>query len=207
MAAVAAQLSAKANSPEVVAKVQAVISAADAQACDFIEATGREIIKATGEIAGKYLVLVNYIRSHKVGPKLVTDTLLKLGFKKTRVSEINRVAQASDEVFSKYQARAIGFDKALEMARKVDKDGKVIAEPTPALKLLADAHQIGQSEYDEAVDEVAASGGKKPVRKSSGQLLKAHALAMVKLAADNNLKPGKFAFKEYAGWVVTLEKA
>jgi len=94
----------------------------------------------------------------------VTEILKGLGFHKVRISEINKVANAPDDVFTHYQARAIGFNKALEFAR-VDKDG---VHETPAAKLLKDA-PVSPMSGDEVGEAIAGDSGtpEKPKKKAS----------------------------------------
>jgi len=98
----------------------------------MVDKLGREIITAHGVTATKYLQLCLYIRENKVGPKTVSLSLGKLGFKRTRISEINRVAQASDKLFYDYEAKLIGFEKCLEFVRRGGEGGE--NEPTAGAK-------------------------------------------------------------------------
>jgi len=82
-----------------------------------LRSLGEEIIRVTAEAGTKYYDLCIYIRKNGVTPKLVTFELGELGFEKTRISEINRVSQAADDVWNEFEARTIGFRKVLALAR------------------------------------------------------------------------------------------
>lgn len=125
----------------------------------MVNKLGVDIIRKTGEVAGLYLGLCQYIRQNKVAPKLVSFELTKLGFKRSRVSEINRVSQASDKLFTAYQAKAIGFDKCLEMAR-VEKDGEA-PKLTEGARALIGSGELSETDASEALhaSEPAAGGG------------------------------------------------
>lgn len=96
--------------------IEAANKAESAQ-IDKLRELGKAIIVGMGEVAEKYLTLVMFIRNNKVAPKLVSVQLAKLGFKRSRVAELNRIAQASDKVFKQYEAKLIGFRGALDLAR------------------------------------------------------------------------------------------
>jgi len=78
---------------------------------------GREIIAGTAMVGEKYLNLCQYIRKNMVAPKLVSFELGELGFHRVAISKINKVANASDELWNEFSARNIGFNKMLEMSR------------------------------------------------------------------------------------------
>lgn len=141
------------QSPELVVKIQTLKEKAAA------------VINALGEVASRYYALCLYIRKTpglNDAPKLVSHELQSMGFKRSRISEIKRVAYAADDVFASYEAKLIGFDKALEMARVV-KPGETPGM-TPAAKLLTDSKVMTADEMDNAikheVSPSSASGGK-----------------------------------------------
>lgn len=158
----------------------------------MVEKIGSDIIKKTGELGGLYLQLCLYIRKNKVAPKLVSVTLTKQGFKRSRISEINRVAQASEKLFKDYEAKLIGFDKCLEFSRI--ENGKPV--PTEAAHLLVDTGAITQDEGDAVIhDENTpgdAKGGKKTT--SPAMRMKAHVKAACELAVR---KSYEFRFGQY----------
>jgi len=145
-----------------------------------------EIVNATMEVGKKYLNLCSYIRREKVTPKETTQWLLDLGFAKTRASEINRVAQASDEVFSKLEARALGWKGALDLARGKDELKQALIDDKESLGVVIEV------ESQAIADEESSSEDKKP---SAAALLKEyraaldrHAIAMLKLVASRKGK-------------------
>jgi len=75
------------------------------------------IIDKTVETGRLYLDLCLYIRKNEVAPKLVSVTMTEMGFNRQVVSRVNKVAGASDELFSQFEARTIGFNKVLELSR------------------------------------------------------------------------------------------
>jgi len=162
---------------------------------EMIKAKGRDIITKTGELAGKYLELCLYIRQHKVAPKLVSFELSALGFKRSRVSEINRVAAASEKLFSEYQAKLIGFDKCLELSR-VEKAGEA-ATLTPAGKLLAETSVVTKDEVEAGVP--LPEGGTSKERTGAEKML-----AAAKVIGANATRPKEWTVGR---WIVSVEKA
>jgi len=82
-----------------------------------LQELGREIIRATVLAGEKYLDLCKYIRQQNLDPKIVRHQLTELGFHKVRISEINKVSQAPDEIWNEFEAKTLGFKKVLELAR------------------------------------------------------------------------------------------
>lgn len=145
-----------------------------------------EIITATMEVGKKYLNLCTYIRTEKIAPKQATTWLLDLGFAKSRASEINRVAQASDEVFSQLQARALGWKGALELARGGEELKQALIADREAIDVVSEV-------MTEAIrDEESAAGAKKPTKaellKEYRAALDRHATAILKLVAGRKGK-------------------
>lgn len=93
---------------------------------------GKELITAVIGVGDKYLSLCKAIRENEIAPKLVSFELTKLGFSRSTVSKINKVAGASDDLWNSFEARAFGFNKMLELSRSEK-------EPNEATKLLADS--------------------------------------------------------------------
>jgi len=149
---------------------------------------GKEIIAQTGKLAEKYWELITYIRKNSVAPKLVSFELTKLGFKRSRVSEVNRVANAANDVYKNYEAKMIGLDKALEMAR-MSMDGSK-AELTPAARQLVVGGVVTEGEAEAEMqaleNEAPSGGGKKKETKSVANRLKAIALDLAMMAGVNS---------------------
>jgi len=162
---------------------------------EMVKKLGSEIIEAHGAVAGKYLQICLYIREHKVAPKLVSFELTRLGFKRSRISEVNRVSQASDKLFSDFQARLIGFEKCIDLAR-VEVAGEK-AKETPAAKLL-----IGQGELTpEDVEESTEKPYVGPTGKAKSGPEKM--LAAAKVIASNATRNREWVIGR---WKITLEK-
>src|ERR1700753_1549572 len=56
-----------------------------------------KIIVATAQVATTYMEFCVYIRNNNVPPKLVSFILSERGFAKSRISEVNRVANVPDD--------------------------------------------------------------------------------------------------------------
>jgi len=78
---------------------------------------GAKIVIATVAAGDMYFRLCEYIRKHSVAKQLVYDSLEPLSFTKPRISEIYRVASANDDVWREFEARKLGFTKALNLTR------------------------------------------------------------------------------------------
>ena len=106
---------------------------------------GMDIAKSTLQLGGLWFSLCLYIREESVPPKVVSKQLAAVGFKRSRISEVNRVANSPDAVWSEYAARAIGFRAALELVR----DGKPTAIAEECL---------GDGELQDAIEIEAETG-------------------------------------------------
>lgn len=76
-----------------------------------------EVIAATALTGEKYLSLCRYIRERQLSPVCVSLWMGQCGFQKPRIAEVQRVAFCNEDVWSAYEARSIGWKKALEGAR------------------------------------------------------------------------------------------
>jgi len=152
-----------------------------AQEAYLIEA-GKQIIHATGELANKYYNLIMGIRQQKIAPKLVSFALGKIGFARSRVAEINRISQASDKLFKDYEAKLLGFNKVLELARAESKGQPALL--TDAATQLAKDGVLTEEELQGVVDEAeagpesAAAAGASPSRKGQMKSLAHKLMAM-----------------------------
>jgi len=85
-----------------------------------------EAIKSVLDAAGKYINVATYIRhacKRKTEPldkKTVLFNLVSAGFAKSRASELWKVAQAPAEIWHRYVARVIGFNKTLSATRLLE---------------------------------------------------------------------------------------
>lgn len=134
---------------------------------------GYQVIAAVAATGERYLELCSAIRTHKISPKVVSKTLLAVGFNRQVVSRINKVAQAKDEDWEAYKARSIGFNQCLELTRGKDN------APTPATAMIP-----------EYTPELAiTNGGKssKPAKpqeeQDAGKMNRACKVALAKFAA------------------------
>jgi len=95
---------------------------------------GSSIVLDTVKLGSKYFELCKYIRDNKIAPRLASHELAAVGFHKVRISEVNRVANAGDDVWSEIEAGMIGFAKALDLSRNTvtkligDERGKTVLE-------------------------------------------------------------------------------
>jgi len=140
----------------------------NAEHAQIILRDGTAIIEASAKAAEKYYDLIMDIRKFKIEPSLVRVELGKLGFKKSRISELNRICAAPEKVFRDYEAKLVGFDRALELARIID--GK--AAPTAAAALLIEKGDSGiNSEVvKEAVNHTSPSVP--PSKKKPSEIIK-----------------------------------
>jgi len=163
-----------------------------------------EVITATMEVGKKYLNLCSYIRAEKIAPKQVTQWLLDLGFAKTRASEVNRVAQAPDEVFSQLQARALSWKGALDLARGGDELKQALLADKEAIEVVGEVvREAVAAEESESSDDKPASAA--TLLKEYRAALDRHAIALLKLVAA---RKGKSVRAEKwdlgSGWTLAL---
>jgi len=154
-----------------------------------------EIIKATVKTGRLYFDLCMYIRKNQISPKLVSFELSELGFNRVRISEINRVAQAADDVWNEFEAQTIGFRKTLEMTR-----GNVIqmlAEENSLTETDVKA-QLAEQNANEEVLEKASPEEKAERRLSVG----AHAMLLAAPLLDTR----KRTFSIGNGYTVIISK-
>lgn len=83
---------------------------------DFVK-LGWEVLQGHVELGLKYLRLCEHIRKNQIGPAQVTEALKALGFHKVRISEVNKLATCSDELWSKYACRELSMKKVLQIER------------------------------------------------------------------------------------------
>lgn len=81
------------------------------------DSVAKQIVLGTAKVGVLYLELCRLIRQEQLAPKTVRKWLQECGFHKTRISEINRVANAADAVWNRFAASTIGFRKVLEISR------------------------------------------------------------------------------------------
>jgi hypothetical protein len=76
------------------------------------------LIKTTSDdLRDKYFQLCKLIRKSQPSPQFLTETLKSCDWRDERISEIKTVCFCSDEVWSDYEKRFLGFKLALQKAR------------------------------------------------------------------------------------------
>jgi len=175
-----------------------VLPAEQVKHSEEIRKIGMEIVHAIGEVAGKYMSLCKYIRANKVAPKLATFELLKIGFKKTRVSEIIRVAKSSDKTFNEYEAKLIGFDRALSIAR-IEIKGQP-AQLTDAGKTLMEEGTLSSKDETAAKKDAAETTRGTSKSKTPGMKMDAGAQLILNACGAHTIK----ALKKHGPKVWTL---
>lgn len=182
----AAKSNAPALNPASVAALAQVQTKDEVQQSEKLQKLGVDIITQVGKVAEKYHALITYIRQAKCSPKLVSYEMGKLGFKRSRISEVKRVAFASDDTYSAYEAKLIGFDKAIELARATV-DGKA-RELTPAARQLTAGDVLDQADIEEADDKQSSARSTPTAKKKKvsvrAQMLE-HASALAGLITGN----------------------
>jgi len=78
---------------------------------------GAEIVLSHIKTSDIYYKMCLYIRTEKVSEASVRDALEPFDFVKQRITEINRVANASDALWSEFEARRLSFRRTLDLTR------------------------------------------------------------------------------------------
>jgi len=161
-----------------------VHSKEDAVHCDSIKRFCEELIKSATKQAQVYYDLVTYIRKNKVAPKLVSYQMSEAGFNKVRISEVNRVANAPDDLYNAFAARALGFKNVLQLVRGASDK----AQLTPAgSAILGPGHTAADALKAEGeADETMSAGKKAPETKTPSEVLIATAEKLFKLIEAQN---------------------
>lgn len=159
--------------PETAAEPLQVVAAdnelfLETQHSDKIREFGQRIMVAMMFEGDLYLQLCRYIRQYKVGPKIVRRELQALGFDKTRISKLIAVAHSPDDIWSEWMARAIGFNKALQLTREsakllVEKCGDALAQvgvDSAAVYEMGRGMDIGREEGQEGQGKGQEGQGK-----------------------------------------------
>lgn len=97
------------------------------QRCPGIVAAVKEVSQFEAGLRDRYFALCTAIRetqlevtqgaTRTLNRREVTLLLRSLGYTKTRVSEINRVVEVSDEVWEQFKKKELGFRAVLSIAR------------------------------------------------------------------------------------------
>jgi len=118
---------------------------------DKVVELGTEVVHKMVEVGEKYYQLCLYCRTEKLAPKLVSEGLRKVGFRKQRIAEINRVWQCSDELWNQFEARTIGFRETLEIARGA-------GMPPGVTRLLAESSGVSAGAVEESLADEKEEG-------------------------------------------------
>lgn len=173
----------------------------------------QEIVEDTLKVGEKYLRLCLFIRQHQITPKDSTKWLLDLGFHKAKASEINRVAQTSNELFEKYQARLIGWRDALQLSRggiEEMKRAKVATEEPGIIEALKEAE--AELVRDEEREQAAAASGtektdeEKKAAKRAERVKAWHRGAVTVLQKSEFIEADNFEWNIGNGYKLILKK-
>jgi len=108
-----------------------------------------EFITGIVESGKTLLRMCLYIRENMVAPKLASYILTERGLSRSMVSKINKVANSSDEVFSKFQAQTLGFKKVLELSRGEVPGALAKSMGTSVIDVKAQVEELEASEAEE----------------------------------------------------------
>jgi len=96
-------------------------------ACGPVVEAVREANQLEAQLGDKYFAICRALRAEykviinadarKLDRKEVTLLLTSLGYRKQRITEINRVVEVSDEIWKSYEARKLSFRGTLQLAR------------------------------------------------------------------------------------------
>jgi hypothetical protein len=174
-----------------------LLSPAEQEQMRVVTEIGEKIIQKTGEVGTLYRSLVQYLRTAQVAPRFVTHWLTEQGFHKVRVSEINRVAQAPDDVYTDFMAKSLSFKDALTLAR-LGTAGEAVA--TPALQALAKDDASIEKAFEDIEAEVIAEASGSGKGGTDDKTRMARAVNIIfKLAKRSQQWRGD-------GWVLSLGK-
>jgi len=167
-----------------------------------VRARGAEIVRDTLDVAKKYVGLCEYIRTNSIAPKLVAYELGQLGFHRVRVSEINRVANAKEEVWNSFLAASIGFKKALQLTRgTVENVEKELGENMSEGEAEA-AMKYAEKSEAESAEKSAAEVAADPIQTKTTAMGKA-AKSVLSLAVELGLRSHTW---KGGGYTLTLSK-
>jgi len=105
-----------------------------------------EFIAGMVESGKTLLKMCLFIRENMVAPKLASFILTERGLSRSMVSKINKVANSSDEVFSKFEAQTLGFKKVLELSRGEVPGTLAKAMGTTVIDVKAQVEELEASE-------------------------------------------------------------
>jgi len=90
---------------------------------ETLKTASRDADTALARMGERYFGFCSELRSAKLNRRESTLLLKGLGLAKSRISEILRVSEVTDEVWAKYKAGQIGFNATLALGRGSDGTG------------------------------------------------------------------------------------
>lgn len=111
---------------------------------NFLRDQAKRVVSAHGEAGTAYWQIVTYVREQGVPPAEVRRILIGAGWHKSRVAELLSVANTSDQIYTLYRNRFVGFKLALEKTRgaKLDPEGKLELQKN---RLVAQFFKVAQT--------------------------------------------------------------
>lgn len=155
-----------------------------------------EMIGLRTQMGAKYVELCKWVRTNSIPPKEVREVLALKGFNKVRISEINRIAQVTDDMWNEFEAGKLGRDMVLLLERGAEPVETLPPGPSePGVESALEAGEAGDS--GESAEEVSSDEKKKlGMARSAKYILNA--------AEFLNLKSKKWDL--HTGWVLELRR-
>jgi len=166
-----------------------------------LQLLGLEAIKAVVAVADRYFALITFIREQKVDKKLATHSLTTVGFEKSIVSKLLKIAHAPDDVFDLYAARTVGFNKVLKLTRDAEKIIKGL-KPGETKLLEAIDETVTEAEREAEAEEKS----KEPVDTVATKTTRLHKVCIQALKLMEALNKKSFT-KTREGYTLTIIKA
>lgn len=183
-----------------------VVVGADANAerqAKEVAAICERIATATIQTGFLYYELCCKIRLEQIEPAIVREQMTKQGFRKQRITEVLRVANVPEAMWSGFQAKTIGFRKVLNAVRDAERTdiknnvvligplaGEVPGPAEPPVGIISQAEKPEKSAEDK---RLATENG-----------MNRAALAL--LNGAEKLDITSKTYKNGGGWVVVVTK-
>lgn len=164
------------------------------------------IVELAVRAGEKYRELVVYVRKHNIGDAELRPWLVDCGFAPSRVSEIVRLSTCSEELFKEYEAKRLGWHRALQLSRdNLDEMKKV--SPELVDKSMIQAVKEEQAEAAKTEREHAdETKGERGVRQKAAKKRAMDRGAQLILKAAGALKPRGKYWNIGTGYTLTLAK-
>jgi len=172
---------------------------------------GAKIVIAQVAAGDMYFKLCEYVRVNSVSKQLLADSLEPLSFTKPRISEIFRVASSPDDIWREFEARRLGFTKALNLTRGTLKLLLTSGEQKEKATWLESIPEHGTEAGPEGVkkEESAASAGvgsqSVKMKATPQDKMEEAALHLARAAEDAGLNRPR-VWKMENGYEVTVRK-